>query len=136
MLRPKQTKHKKDKKGIKKGNSSRNLRLNQGLFGLKACESGRISARQIEAARISITRKIKRKGKLWINIFPFKPVTSKPVEVRMGKGKGSVDHFIAPVKAGSLIYQLTGVPKKIALQALKGGSNKLSINTRIVSKIR
>jgi len=134
MLRPKQTKYKKSRKGSIKGNTSKNVSCNWGSYGLKACESGRITARQIEAARVSITRKIKRKGKLWIKIYPSIPVTSKPVEVRMGKGKGNVDYFIAPVKAGAILYELAGVPKDVAIQALKAGSNKLSVNTRVVSK--
>jgi large subunit ribosomal protein L16 len=134
MLRPKQTKFRKYKKGKIKGNSSKNLSCKFGLYGLKAVESGRITARQIEAARITITRKIKRKGKLWIKVFPYMPVTNKPIEVRMGKGKGSVSYFVAPVKAGSLLYEIGGVPKEMAVQALKSGSNKLPIDTRVICK--
>ena len=133
MLRPKQTKYKKYKKGRIKGTSFKNAKCSFGSFGLKACESGRVNARQIEAARIAITRKIKRKGKLWIKVFPYIPVTGKPVEVRMGKGKGSVNYFVAPVKKGSLLYEVSGVSKEVAYLALKSGSNKLSLNTRIVS---
>jgi large subunit ribosomal protein L16 len=112
----------------------KNLELNQGTYGLKSLESGRITARQIEATRVTITRKIKRKGKLWIRLFPSVPITSKPVEVRMGKGKGSVDYFAAPIRAGSILYEISGVPTEVAIQALKAGAKKLPVNTRIISK--
>ena len=136
MLRPKQTRYKKYKKNRIKGTASKNVSCNFGLYGLKANESGRVTARQLEATRVTITRKIKRKGKLWLKVFPSVPVTGKPIEVRMGKGKGAVNYFVAPVKAGSILYELGGVPREIALQALKAGSNKLPINTRIVSRAR
>jgi len=134
MLRPKQTKFRKQRTGRIKGNASKNLDLNKGLYGLRSIESGRISARQIEATRVTITRKIKRRGKLWIKLFPSIPVTSKPVEVRMGKGKGSVDYFAARIRAGSILYEISGVPKELAVQALKSGAKKLPVNTRIVCK--
>lgn len=134
MLRPKQTKFRKQRTGRIKGNASKNLRLSQGLYGLRSLESGRITARQIEATRITITRKIKRRGKLWIRLFPFVPVTSKPVEVRMGKGKGAVDFFVAPVRAGSILYEISGVPKEIAIQALKSGAKKLPISTKVICR--
>jgi large subunit ribosomal protein L16 len=134
MLRPKQTKFRKQRTGRLRGNSAKNLELNQGTYGLKSLESGRITARQIEATRVTITRKIKRKGKLWIRLFPSVPITSKPVEVRMGKGKGSVDYFAAPIRAGSILYEISGVPTEVAIQALKAGAKKLPVNTRIISK--
>ena len=132
MLRPKQTKFKKQRKGRIKGLEAKSNTVIFGEFGLKALECGRISARQIEATRRAITRKVKRRGKLWIRMFPSVPVTSKPVEVRMGKGKGSVDHWVCPVKAGKILYEIGGVPKVVAYNALKSGSNKLSLNTKIV----
>jgi large subunit ribosomal protein L16 len=132
MLRPKQTKFRKQRKGRIRGLETKSNTVIFGEFGLKALECGRVSARQIEATRRAITRKVKRRGKLWIRVFPSVPVTSKPVEVRMGKGKGSVDHWICPVKAGKILYEIGGVPKVIAYNALKSGSNKLSLNTKIV----
>jgi large subunit ribosomal protein L16 len=132
MLRPKQTKFRKQRKGRIRGLETRSNTIIFGEFGLKALECGKISARQIEATRRAITRKVKRRGKLWIRMFPSVPVTSKPVEVRMGKGKGSVDHWVCPVKAGKILYEIGGVPKVIAYNALKSGSNKLSLNTKIV----
>lgn len=134
MLRPKQTKFRKQRTGRIKGNASKNLTLTQGVYGLRSLESGRITARQIEATRITITRKIKRRGKLWIKFFPFVPVTSKPVEVRMGKGKGSVDFFAAPIRAGAILYEISGVPKEVAIQALKSGAKKLPVNTKVICK--
>ena len=135
MLQPVRTKWRKAHKGRIHGKASRANFINYGAYALKALTPDRVTGKQIEAARVALTRYMKRTGKVWTRIFPNIPVSKKPIEVRMGKGKGSVDHFVAPVKAGSLIYQLTGVPKKLALQALKGGSNKLSINTRIISKV-
>ena len=132
MLRPKQTKFRKQRKGRIRGLETRSNTIIFGEFGLKALECGKISARQIEATRRAITSKVKRRGKLWIRMFPSVPVTSKPVEVRMGKGKGSVDHWVCPVKAGKILYEIGGVPKVIAYNALKSGSNKLSLNTKIV----
>ena len=132
MLRPKQTKFRKQRKGRIRGLETRSNTIIFGEFGLKALECGKISARQIEATRRAITRKVKRRGKLWIRMFPSVPVTSKPVEVRMGKGKGSADHWVCPVKAGKILYEIGGVPKVIAYNALKSGSNKLSLNTKIV----
>ena len=102
-----------------------------GSYGLRALESGRISARQIEAARRVITRRMKRRGKVWIKIFPSTPVTSKPVEVRMGKGKGAVDYWVCPVKRGTLLYEVGGISKEVA-QALKGGATKLPVATKII----
>ena len=132
MLRPKQTKFRKQRKGKIRGLETRSNTIIFGEYGLKVLECGRISARQIEAARRAITRKVKRRGKLWIRMFPSVPVTAKPVEVRMGKGKGAVDHWVCPVKAGKILYEIGGLPKVIAYNALKSGSNKLSLSTRIV----
>ncbi len=106
--------------------------LSFGDFGLKALGRGRITAQQIEAARIAITRHIKRKGKVWIRIFPDKPVTSKPAETRMGSGKGAVEYWVAPVKPGRMLYEMEGVDREIAIEALKRASYKLPIPTKIV----
>ena len=132
MLRPKQTKFRKQRKGKIRGLETRSNTIIFGEYGLKVLECGRISARQIEATRRAITRKVKRRGKLWIRMVPSVPVTAKPVEVRMGKGKGAVDHWVCPVKAGKILYEIGGLPKVIAYNALKSGSNKLSLSTRIV----
>ena len=132
MLRPKQTKFRKQRKGKIRGLETRSNTIIFGEYGLKVLECGRISARQIEATRRAITRNVKRRGKLWIRMFPSVPVTAKPVEVRMGKGKGAVDHWVCPVKAGKILYEIGGLPKVIAYNALKSGSNKLSLSTRIV----
>jgi large subunit ribosomal protein L16 len=132
MLRPKQTKFRSQRKGKIRGLETRSNTIIFGEYGLKVLECGRISARQIEATRRAITRKVKRRGKLWIRMFPSVPVTAKPVEVRMGKGKGAVDHWVCPVKAGKILYEIGGLPKVIAYNALKSGSNKLSLSTRIV----
>lgn len=131
MLFPKKTKYRKAQKGRIKGITSSNCRLTKGSFGLKAIEGGRITARQIEACRIAIVRKMKRTGKIWINIFPDIPVTSKPIEVRMGKGKGSLNYWCSRVKAGKIMFEIDGVPPFIALEALEAGSNKLPILTKI-----
>jgi len=132
MLRPKQTKFRKVKKGRIRGIETRSTDTLFGSYGLRALESGRISARQIEAARRVITRRMKRRGKVWIKIFPSTPVTSKPVEVRMGKGKGAVDYWVCPVRKGTLLYEIGGVSKETALQALHGGSTKLPVATKII----
>jgi len=131
FLKPKKTKYKKTKKGklAKLEFKANNLRF--GDVGLKAQFSGTINARQIEAARRAITRKIKRKGKVWICIFPNLPVTAKPNESRMGKGKGSVAFWVARVRGGTTLFEICGVPTQIAIEALKAGSNKLPIKTRI-----
>jgi|NorSeaMetagenome_1021524.scaffolds.fasta_scaffold44521_2 large subunit ribosomal protein L16 len=132
MLRPKQTKFKKQRKGKIKGIETRANTILFGDYGLKVLQCGRISARQIEATRRAITRKVKRRGKLWIRMFPSVPVTSKPVEVRMGKGKGSVDHWICPVRPGKVLYEIGGLPRVIAYNALNSGANKLPLNTKII----
>ncbi len=134
MLAPKKIKYRKQQKGRIKGVAQRGNRLNFGDFGLKALGKGRITAQQIEAARIAITRHVKRKGKIWIRIFPDKPVTKKPAETRMGKGKGGVEFWVAPVKPGRILYEMEGVDEKTAREALRLASHKLPIPTKIVSR--
>jgi len=134
MLAPKKIKYRKQQKGRIKGVAQRGNQLNFGDFGLKALGRGRITAQQIEAARIAITRHVKRKGKIWIRIFPDKPVTKKPAETRMGKGKGGVELWVAPVKPGRILYEMEGVDEKTAIEALRLASYKLPIPTKIVSR--
>ena len=131
FLQPKKSKFKKVRKGTLLRLNFRSNKLEFGTIGLKAAESGTISSRQIESARQSIMRKINRKGKLWIKIFPFTPITTKPIEVRMGKGKGSVDFWAAKVSAGSLIFELCGVNNNTAVAAFRTGGAKLPIKTLI-----
>lgn len=132
MLTPKRTKYRKAFKGRIKGQANRGASLQSGDFGLQACESGRITARQIEAARIAMTRYIKRGGAVWIKVFPHKPVTSKPAEVRMGGGKGSVEYYVASVKPGRILYEMTGVTIEEAKQALELAASKLPIKTKLL----
>ena len=131
FLQPKKFKYRKVKKGKLSKLEFKSNSLNFGEIGLKAQQSGTISARQIESARIAIIRKIKKKGKLWIRIFPDLPITAKPIESRMGKGKGSLSHWVVRVKGGNTLFEICGVPKHIAAEALKSGSYKLPIRTRI-----
>ncbi len=135
MLQPKKTKFRKAFKGRIKGTAKGGTTLNFGSHGLKAVEPERITARQIEAARRAITRHMKRAGRVWIRIYPDLPVTSKPQEVRMGSGKGSVDYWAARVAPGRVMFELDGVPDDIAREALKLGAAKLPIKTRIVTRI-
>lgn len=131
-LQPRSTKYRKTRK--RRQNTKFEFKANKlsfGEIGLKSTVSGTITARQIEAARQSITRKIKRKGKIWIKIFPHMPVTSKPTESRMGKGKGSVSHWCAYVKGGTTLFEICGVSKSIAIEALTSGSSKLPVKTKI-----
>ncbi len=133
MLMPKRTKHRKLHKGRIKGNASRGTRINFGDFGIKAMEMGRITSRQIEAARIAMTREMKRAGMVYIRIFPDKPITKKPAEVRMGKGKGSVDHWVAPVRPGRILFEIGGgVSFEVAREAMRLAQRKLPIKTRVV----
>ena len=131
FLQPKRLKYKKVKKGKLSKLEFKANSLKFGEIGLKTEASGVISARQIEAARRSIVRKIKKKGKLWIRIFPDLPITAKPTESRMGKGKGSISHWVARVRGGTAIFEICGIPKRTAIAALKAGSEKLPLKTRI-----
>ena len=132
MLMPKKVKYRKQQRGRMKGKAYRGSTLNFGQFGLQALEPGYITDRQIEAARIAITRKVKRSGRMWIRIFPDKPVTSKPTETRMGKGKGALDHWVAVVKPGRIIYEMDGIPEELARDALRLAAHKLPIKTKFV----
>ncbi len=132
MLQPKRTKFRKQQKGRMKGNAQRGSTLAFGSFGIKALEQHWITQRQIEAARVALTRYMKREGKVWIRIFPDKPVTAKPLEVRMGKGKGAPSHWVAPVKPGRILFELEGVPIEVAREALRLGAQKLPIKTKFV----
>lgn len=132
MLQPKRTKFRKQHKGRIKGEAKGGSDLNFGSFGLKATEPERVTARQIEAARRAITRHMKRQGRVWIRIFPDVPVSSKPTEVRMGKGKGSVDYWAAKVKPGRIMFEIDGVAEGIAREALRLGAMKLPVTTRVV----
>ncbi|WOC17152.1 50S ribosomal protein L16 [Pseudochrobactrum sp. MP213Fo] len=135
MLQPKRTKFRKQFKGRIHGASKGGTDLNFGAFGLKALEPERVTARQIEAARRAITRHMKRAGRVWIRIFPDLPVTSKPTEVRMGKGKGSVDYWAVRVAPGRVMFELDGVPEDVAREALRLGAAKLPIKTRFIERI-
>lgn len=135
MLQPKRTKFRKAHKGRLHGNAKGGTTLNFGSHGLKAVEPERITARQIEAARRAITRHMKRAGRVWIRIFPDLPVSSKPAEVRMGKGKGSPEYWAARVKPGRIMFELDGVADEVAREALKLGAAKLPIKTRIVTRL-
>ncbi|MEM7288921.1 MAG: 50S ribosomal protein L16 [Pseudomonadota bacterium] len=135
MLQPKRTKFRKQHKGRIHGNAKGGTQLNFGAYGIKAMEPERITARQIEAARRAITRHMKRAGRVWIRIFPDVPVSSKPTEVRMGKGKGSPDYWACRVKPGRVMFEIDGVPEDIAREALRLGGRKLPIKTRFVQRI-
>lgn len=132
MLQPKKTKYRRMQKGRVKGNSKRGNELAFGSFGIKALETTWITGRQIEAARQAVTRHMKREGQLWIRIFPDKPITKKPAEVRMGKGKGSPEGFVAPIAPGRIILEAEGVPFEVAKEALRLGAQKLPITTKFV----
>src|SRR5215216_2935032 len=135
MLQPKKTKFRKAFKGRIRGPSKGGTELNFGQYALKALEPGRITARQIEAARRAITRQMKRQGRVWIRIYPDVPVTGKPAEVRMGKGKGAVDFWAARVHPGRIMFEIDGVPDDVAREALRLGAAKLPVKTRIVTRI-
>ncbi len=132
MLQPKKTKYRKQQKGKMKGFSQRGHRLSNGTFGIKSLDSSFVTSRQIEAARIAATRYMKRDGSLWIKIFPDKPITSKPLEVRMGKGKGAVEYYAAPVKPGRIIIEIGGVSMRVAKEALRLASQKLPVRTKFI----
>lgn len=133
-LMPKKTKYRKSHKVSYDGKAKGNLKLEFGDYGLQAKEGGYVNARQIEAARIAMTRYMKRGGKVWINIFPHLPRTAKPLETRMGKGKGDVKEWVAVVKEGKIMFEISGVPEETAREALRLASHKLSIKTRFVTK--
>jgi len=135
MLQPKRTKYRKAFKGRIHGNSKGGTALNFGAYGLKAVEPERITARQIEAARRAITRQMKRQGRVWIRIFPDLPVSDKPAEVRMGKGKGSVEYWAARVAPGRIMFEIDGVEDDVAREALRLGAAKLPIKTKVVTRL-
>jgi large subunit ribosomal protein L16 len=134
MLQPARTKYRKQQKGRMKGLAYRGSDLNFGEFGLQAMENGRVNARQIEAGRIAINRHIKRGAKVWIRVFPDKPITKKPLETRMGHGKGNVEEWVAVIKPGRILYEMEGVTPEIAKEALTLAMHKLPISTRIVTR--
>lgn len=134
MLQPKKTKYRKQQKGRNRGLATRGNRVSFGDFGLKATTRGRLTARQIEAGRRALTHYIKRGGRVWIRIFPDKPVTKKPLEVRMGKGKGNVEYWVAVVKPGTVIYEMEGVGEQQAREAFRLAAAKLSVQTVFVTR--
>ena len=134
MLLPKKSKYRKVHRGRRRGMSKGQTTVQFGDFGLKATEQAWITNRQIEAARIAMTRKIKRGGKVWINVFPDKPVTQKPAETRMGKGKGSPEHWVAVIKPGRVLFVLAGIPEPLAKEALRLAGSKLAVKTKIVKR--
>ena len=134
MLMPKRVKHRKQMKGRMSGKPCRGITLAFGEFGLQATECGWLDSRQIEAARIAMTRYIKRGGKIWIRVFPDKPLTAKPAETRMGKGKGSPDSWVAVVKPGTILYEMEGVTEEIAREALRLAAHKLPLSTKFIAR--
>jgi len=132
MLQPKKTKFRRRQKGRMKGNAHRGHELAFGSFGIKTLENAWITGRQIEAARQAITRHMKREGQLWIRIFPDKPITKKPAEVRMGKGKGAPEGFVAPITPGRIMFEVEGVPAEVAKEALRLGAQKMPVQTKLV----
>jgi large subunit ribosomal protein L16 len=134
VLQPKRTKFRKQFKGKNRGFAQAGNRVSFGEYGLKATERGRVTARQIEAARRAMTRHIKRGGKIWIRIFPDVPISSKPLEVRMGKGKGNVDHWVAKIQPGTILYEMEGVDEELAREAFRLAANKLPIKTTFVQR--
>ncbi|MCP4537310.1 MAG: 50S ribosomal protein L16 [Chloroflexi bacterium] len=134
MLMPKRVKYRKQMRGRMKGRASRGVEVTFGEYGLQATEPHWVTSRQIEAARRTIVRHVKRRGKLWIRIFPDKPVTAKPAETRMGKGKGSVDHWVAVVKPGRIMFEIAGVPEELAREAMRLAAYKLPLKTQVVAR--
>ena len=132
MLLPKRTKFRKQHKGRIRGVATRGQEIAFGSFGLKSLETSRITSRQIEAARIAVTRFMKREGQVWIRIFPDKPITKKPAEVRMGKGKGAPEYWVAPIKPGTIMFEADGVPLEVAKEAMRLAAQKLPVVTRFV----
>jgi large subunit ribosomal protein L16 len=134
MLMPKRVKHRKQQRGRRSGMSKGGVYVAFGEYGLKATEDGWVTARQIEAARIALTRHVKRGGKVWIRVFPDKPITKKPAETRMGKGKGAPEEWVAVVKPGRIMFELEGVPESIAREAMRLAGHKLPVMTKIVKR--
>ncbi len=134
MLQPKKTKYRKTQKGRIRGKADRGVNMSFGDYALQVLETGMITARQIEAGRIAMTRFIKRGGRVWIRVFPDKPMTSKPAETRMGSGKGSPEYWVAPVRTGRIIYEMEGVTPEIAKKALNLAKHKLSLKTKIITR--
>ena len=134
MLSPRKVKHRKQFKGRMRGSAQRGSEISFGDYALKAVGCGKMTAQQIEAARIAINRKVRRGGTLWIRVFPDKPITKKPAETRMGNGKGAPDHWVAVIKPGKILYELKGIPEELAVEALRLASYKLPFPTAIVSK--
>ncbi len=132
MLQPRKTKHRKQQKGRIKGNAGRGSEIAFGSFAIKSLDTGRITARQIEAARIAMTRYMKREGQVWIRIFPDTPITSKPAEVRMGKGKGALDHWACKIRPGRILFEMDGVRLDVAQEALRLGAQKLPLRCKFV----
>ncbi len=135
MLQPKRTKYRKQQKGRNRGLAYRGSTVSFGSFALKAVTAGRLTSRQIESARIAMTRYMKREGKVWIRVFPDKPITAKPQEVRMGKGKGALDHYVAQIKPGKILFEMDGVPRDVAEEALRLAAQKLPVMTKTITRI-
>ena len=136
MLQPKKVKHRKVFKGRMRGKAYRGSTLSFGEYGLQATEQSRVTARQIEAARVAMTRHVKRGGKVWIRVYPDKPVTKKPAETRMGKGKGNPEEWVAVVKPGRILYEMIGVPEDVARDAFRTAAQKIGITTKFVTRTR
>ena len=134
MLQPKRTKFRKTHKGRNRGLANAGNEVSFGTFGLKATSRGQLTARQIEAARRAMTRHVKRQGKIWIRVFPDKPITEKPLEVRMGKGKGNAEYWVCPIQPGKVLYEMDGVPEALAREAFALAAAKLSVQTTFVIK--
>jgi len=134
MLLPKRVKYRKTQRGRRRGKAFRGSRIEHGTHAIKTLEPGWITSRQIESARIAITRRMRRDGKVWIRIFPDKPITKKPAETRMGSGKGSPEFWVAVVKPGRILYEVSGVPHSVAMEALRLASHKLPVKTKIVTR--
>jgi len=132
MLQPKRLKYRKQQKGRNKGMAHRGSTIAFGTYGLKSMDSARLTSRQIEAARVAMTRHMKREGTVWIRIFPDKPITSKPAEVRMGKGKGALDHYVAVIKPGTILFEMDGIPFDVAVEAFALAAQKLPIKTKTI----
>ena len=133
-LMPKKSKYRKMQKGRNRGRATRGTVVNEGQYGLQALEAGLITANQIEAARVALTRYIKRGGKVWIKLFPNKPITKKPAETRMGKGKGAPEYWVAPVKPGRVMFEIAGVSEEVAREALRLASHKLPVKTKFLTR--